>query len=288
METAQVGVVLGEEHGRITFAVESAGRSHLTVLDEHTCLPASCREPESWADRLRLPRPRVAEPERRQQMQRRGVRSSIGDRDANQQVVGGRLRVFDDDVEVAVLVEDSGVDKLELGFTPAAPLILVDQPPVGELGLRILVETLHVGVGRRRVEIEVIVLDVLAVVSLWAGQSEEPLLENRVSLVPQSKREADALVVIRDAEDPVLAPAIGAGASVIMGKVVPGRPVGRIVLSDCAPLALRQVRSPPPPVGSASLCFSETSLLRSHGLAATSQNTLIAPFAEVSLSKSSW
>ena len=79
---------------------------------------------------------------------------------------GVDLGVLDDDVEVAVLVEDAGVEQLELGALAAAAAVLLDQPAVGKLGLRILVEELHVGVRRRVVEVEVVLLDVLAVVAL--------------------------------------------------------------------------------------------------------------------------
>ena len=58
-----------------------------------------------------------------------------------------------DDVEVAVVVEDAGVDQLELGVARPAAAVLLDQPVVGELALRVLVEELHVGVRRRVVEV---------------------------------------------------------------------------------------------------------------------------------------
>ena len=77
-----------------------------------------------------------------------------------------RLGVLDDDVEVAVLVEDAGVEQLELGALAAAAAVLLDQPAVGKLRLRVLVEELHVRVRRRVVEVEVVLLDVLAVVAL--------------------------------------------------------------------------------------------------------------------------
>ena len=44
----------------------------------------------------------------------RDVRPRLTDRDADQDVVGRRLRVLDEDIEVAVVVEDAGVDQLEL------------------------------------------------------------------------------------------------------------------------------------------------------------------------------
>src|SRR2546422_5152189 len=182
-------------------------------------------------------------------MKRRGVGAGIGDGDTTQKLVGRRLRVLGDDVEVAIFLEGPGVHELELGVTAAAPLVLFDEPRVGNLALGILVETLHIGVGRRGVEVEVIVLDVLAVVPLRAGEAENPLLENRVLLVPEREREAEPLVIVRDPEETVLSPAIGAGPRVVMREVVPRRPVGGEVLTARPPLPLRQGGSPPPPVG---------------------------------------
>ena len=152
-----------------------------------------------------------------------------------------------DDVEVAVLVEDAGVEQLELGPLSAAAPVLLDQPPVGELGLRVLVEELHVGVRRRVVEVEVVLLDVLAVVALVGRQAEEPLLEDRIAAVPEGGGEAQELVAVADAGDAVLAPAIGLAAGQVVRQVVPGVAVGGVVLADGAPGAVGDVRPPAPP-----------------------------------------
>ena len=66
------------------------------------------------------PRPRVAEPQRREQVQRRRVRAAVVRGDQHQDVVVGALGVLDDDVEVAVLVEDPGVQELVLHVLLAA------------------------------------------------------------------------------------------------------------------------------------------------------------------------
>src|SRR3989442_15037093 len=108
----------------------------------------------------------------------------------------------------------------------------------------ILVEVLHVRVGRRRVEVEVVLLDVLAVVPLAVGQSEQPLLEDRVATVPERQCEAQSLLVVGDACEAVLAPSVRARAGLIMGEVVPGVPIFTVVLADRPPLALAEVGSP--------------------------------------------
>ena len=50
--------------------------------------------------------------------------------------------------------------------------------------MRILVQVPHVRVRRSAVEIEVAFLDILAVIALAVGQSEETFLENRILAVP--------------------------------------------------------------------------------------------------------
>ena len=89
-----------------------------------------------------------------------------------------------------------------------------DSPPpaarIGKFRLRIFVEILHVGVRRRGVEIEVILLDVFAVVALVARQAEQPLLQNRVAAIPEGQCKADELMAIGDAADAILAPAVRA------------------------------------------------------------------------------
>ena len=98
-----------------------------------------------------------------------------------------------------------------------------------------------------RVEVEVVLLDVLAVVALAVGQPEQPLLEDRVLAVPQRQREAQPLLVVGDAGEPVLAPAVGARARLVVAEVVPGVAVVAVVLAHGAPLALGEVRPPLPP-----------------------------------------
>ena len=74
---------------------------------------------------------------------------------------------------------------------------------------------------RRGVEVEIALLDVLAVVALGVGQAEEPLLEDGVAAVPQRQGEAQAALAVGDAQQAVLAPAVGAAAGVLVGEVVP-------------------------------------------------------------------
>src|SRR5262249_10659413 len=91
-------------------------------------------------------------------------------------------------------------------------------------------------------------LDVLAVVALVAGEPEQPLLDDRVALVPDREREREPALPVADPEQAVLAPAVGAAAGVVVRERVPGVAVRRVVLAHRSPLALRQVRPPALPV----------------------------------------
>ena len=122
--------------------------------------------------------------------------------------------------------------------------VRLDQVRVGILALRVLVEVLHVRVRRRAVEVEVVLLDVLAVVALAVGQSEQALLQDGVALVPERQREAQPLLVVGEAAEPVLAPPVGSRARLVVREVVPGVAVVAVVLADRAPLPLTEVRPP--------------------------------------------
>ena len=174
-----------------------------------------------------VPRPRVAEPERRQEWSRGGLGPAVVDGDRTRMSSGTAFAYSTNDVEVAVVVEDAGVEQLVLELRPRPPPVGLHEVAVRELALRILVEVLHVRVRRRRVEVEVVLLDVLAVIALAVGQAEQALLQDRVAPVPQREREAEALLVVGDAAEAVLAPAIRARARLVVGEVVPGVAVAR-------------------------------------------------------------
>jgi hypothetical protein len=91
--------------------------------------------------------------------------------------------------------------------------------------------------GGGRVQIEVILFDVFAVISLGTGETEKAFLYDRVFAVPKSQSEAHVLFVIRDAGQAVFPPSVCPRAGVIMGKIVPGVSAVAVVFADRAPLA---------------------------------------------------
>src|SRR5262249_8903992 len=104
---------------------------------------------------------------------------------------------------------------------------------------------------RGRIEVEVVLLHVFAVVSFVAGEAEEPFFEDGIAAIPQCDSEADVLMAIANTAEAIFAPAVGTRAGGIVGKVFPRGAVWTVVLADRRPLAFAQVGSPALPVRAA-------------------------------------
>src|SRR5262249_18997324 len=96
----------------------------------------------------------------------------------------------------------------------------------------------------RRVEVEVVLLDVLAVIAFVAAQTEEPLFENRIAPVPQRQREADQLMMVRESREAVFVPAVDPRPRVIVREVVPRCAIAAVIRAHRAPGALAEIRAP--------------------------------------------
>src|SRR6516162_2293147 len=116
--------------------------------------------------------------------------------------------------------------------------------------------------GRRAVEIEVVLLDVFPVIALAIGQAEQPLLQDLVLAIPQGNGKTQPLVVVTDTGEAILAPVIGARAGLIVVEVIPRIAVLAVVLAHRAPLALAEVRAPLLPRHALLARFFETLLFR--------------------------
>jgi hypothetical protein len=101
------------------------------------------------------------------------------------------------------------------------------------------------------------------VIPLGPRQSEEPVLLDRIAAGPESEREAETSLTVRDPEDAVRAPAVGTAARVIVPEVLPAVPELGVILADRAPLALRQIGPPALPVLLAPGVFREPRGFRS-------------------------
>jgi hypothetical protein len=167
VEALGVGLVLGEEELGSPLGGEPA-LSEVGVggADDRGAGRAGCSL-DRGALLIGIDLPGIPEPQGRQQMQRRGFDAAVRRGDPDQDLLGRFLRIFDHDVEVAVIVEDLGVQQLVFRLGGLAPLVGLDEVGVGECALWILVEPLHVGMRRRGVEIEVVLLDVFVVPRCW-------------------------------------------------------------------------------------------------------------------------
>ncbi len=253
-EPLVVRLVFGEEQRHLAFAAEGVLPQRRIRCRGRACARRRVDLPEvrfmgSPADVGDPRRPVVAEPERRQEVQFRRVRSPVGCGDLHQDVFRAGFGVLHENVEIAIGVEDAGVEEFILHLVPGATAVRLRQVGVGKGRLRVLVEVLHVRMGRRAVEVEVVFLDVLAVVPFAVGQAEEPFLENRVLPVPQGQREAQVHLLIGNAGQPVFAPAISAGAGMIVCEEIPGVAPLAVVLADRPPLSLTEVGTPFLPCG---------------------------------------
>ena len=194
------------------------------------------------ARRRFAPRPGVPEPQGRQHVERRLVRTVVRDHDALEDIRRRRLRVRHVDRPVPVVVEDARVEQLELRVLEAPAV--VDELLVGERRLRVVVAPAKQRVTRKPLEVPPVLLDVLAVVALRPRQAEHALLEDRVAAVPEREREAELVADVRDAGHPVLVPAVGARPRVVVRERAPRVAALRVVLADGAPRPLAQVRAP--------------------------------------------
>ena len=171
----EVGVVVGEEELGLNVLVLSTavGRRRALEVALSKLLVLDVRGQVVDLLDLRLvrvvtPRPSVAEPDLRDDVQFGGFGAAVVAGHSEQQLLG-IIALFcglNVAVPVTALVEDSGIDEVVLALCPRALGILFNDLLVGELLLRQLVEVLHVRVGRRVVEVEVGFLDALSVVSL--------------------------------------------------------------------------------------------------------------------------
>src|SRR5688572_24992828 len=103
----------------------------LSVLPALELYHTRFRTPHSAIRVSAVPRPRITKPDCRQKVQPGVFRTPVRDRDLDQYVFDVSLRVFDEDIEVAVVIEDAGIDKFELALLLTPVPVLLDQAPLG-------------------------------------------------------------------------------------------------------------------------------------------------------------
>src|SRR5215468_6992094 len=91
---------------------------------------------QKWPRFIGVRAPDVAEPERRQHMQRGGRGPAIDRGDAQEHVLGRRFGVLDKDVEIAIVVEDARVQQLVLRLVTRTPAVRLYEVAVRKWSLR--------------------------------------------------------------------------------------------------------------------------------------------------------
>ena len=258
-EQGRIRVILAEKPRGRTFRVKRIPAEG-TMLDFNV-IPG-CTHP-GFFTRL-PPRPGIAKPNLREQVEQRLVGTPIAGGDLHQEVVRGILCVFHNDIEITVIVKDAGIDQFELFRVPSPAAILIHQPPVRKLPLRVFVEHFQVGMRRGCIQKIIQFLHILAVVPLGVGQPKETLLEDWVVAIPQHQREAQALQVIAEPGNAILPPAKRPASGLVVGNIIPGVPVGAVILANRSPLALAQIRPPAAPILHAKSLRFQTLFFRSH------------------------
>src|SRR5262249_18100887 len=130
------------------------------------------------------PAPGVAKPHCRQQVDGSWIGTAISGSDADKQIIRCDLAVFNHNIEVAIVIEDAGVEQFKLRILTGTSRVLLYKPLVREGSLRILVEILHVGVGRRVIEVVVALLHIFSMIALRTSEAEEPFFQNSILAIP--------------------------------------------------------------------------------------------------------
>ena len=151
-EPLSVALVLGEQQLGRSVAHQRVG-AELVVRRVD---PARAGLAQRRLPLVAAPRPRIAEPERGQHAQPRGLRSPVVHGDAHQHVFRPGLRVLHEHVEVPVVVKHVGIEKLVLEFLPRQTAVGLHEFAIRKFPLRILIEIFHVRVSGRAVEVEVV------------------------------------------------------------------------------------------------------------------------------------
>jgi hypothetical protein len=243
-EARAVRLVLAEEQVVVAVGGEDETAELVVLGDDRAAVVADLQQRSTV---VTAPRPRVAEPQRREEVEGRLVGPGVADPDLEDEVVGRRLGDVDGDLEVAVVVEDTGVEQLVLGLVAAPAGVHVDEVGVGERRLRVHVAPLHPGVRRGGVEVPPVLLGVLAVVALRPGKPEDPLLQDRVAPVPHRQPETQDLLAVGQPAEAVLVPPVGARTGVIVGERRPRVAARRVVLAHRPPGSFGQIRAPSAP-----------------------------------------
>ena len=130
------------------------------------------------------PRPGISKPEAGKHHDGGGLVRPICDSNSHMNIVGRLFRILRNDIEISILREHPGVNKLVLRKLQTAPAVFLDELIVGECCLGVLIKRLEVRMGRRGVEVIITLFAIFAVIAFRAGESEETFLQYGILSVP--------------------------------------------------------------------------------------------------------
>jgi hypothetical protein len=116
------------------------------------------------------------------------------------------------------------------------------------------------------VKIVVVLFNIFSMVAFMAVQSEQSFLKDSVLSVPESQRQTEILLIVRNSGDSIFSPSIGSTASMVVWEIFPGGAEPAVVLSYGAPLPLCQIRTPLPPRVPGAIALCQALLLFIHRL----------------------
>ena len=119
---------------------------------------------------------------------------------------------------------------------------------VGKCGLRILVQKFHVGMRGSRIEMEIILLHVFAVIAFVPVKSKQAFLQYGIAPIPHRQRKTNSLLNVANSSDAVFTPSIRARPRMIVRKIFPRRSVRAVIFADSSPFPRAQIRTPALPV----------------------------------------
>jgi hypothetical protein len=139
-----VGLVLGEQKVRLAFAIQNAFAQFVMRRRDRTETVAFRCGSQDWFRLARPPGPGVAKPQRGQHVQLRGLRPAVARTDLDQDVIGTGLRVFDEHIEIPIVIEHARVEQLVLEVVAPALPVRFYQIAVRISALWIFVQISHV------------------------------------------------------------------------------------------------------------------------------------------------
>src|SRR5690606_29807237 len=113
--------------------------------------------------------------------------AAIPCRDANKNIVVIRLGVFNENIEISVVNEDTGIINFKLALMFSTTAVFFKKLRIWKSLLRILVQHLHVAVTRRTVQVIVKLFAIFSVITFRSGQTKEALFDNRILFIPESR-----------------------------------------------------------------------------------------------------